>query len=288
MKYLKIITAICLIGSGILSCQKEIEGVARPGSTPDSSSSGLLKKTVSTNLPENIDWLTIEYEYDSIQRISTIFITQKIKQTNGSIITKNGTVHFFRDPNGRIIRIGTMPDTASFNIIFNYENAVSQYPLNAVSLRHQPSGADKVLASTVFEYDNNNRVVKTTPWIPTTSNTMVTNSYELNFHDTNGNITEKKAYRDDNGDGIFELNIAYSWEYDNHHNPKYQNETAFSYWQGIWPYIGSPNNVVLQFNHYPSHPDDQVEYTFLYDNSGIVMSVKKAGDPDNETKYYYY
>lgn len=293
MKHLKLVVAIGLVLLGMSSCQKEISRENRPIDHTDSTSAptGLLMKKVETYLPGNFDWFTTEYDYDSSRHISNITLTQKIKQADGNIETTRAVLHFFRDNIRRVTRIGSLPDTSSINTIIAYENSLSQKVTNISVYRTIATGARLLLDSTVFEYNSNDLIAKTSHHKRLTGNDTKLLAYQQYLYDNEGNMIEAKLFQDDNGDDNFQVVLTYQWELNTKINPEYFNEAAYFFLQGqLFPYSCSPHLVTRQLNyyHYPGGTDDQVSYTFQYDASGRVSFLKKDGDADNETRYYYY
>jgi len=293
MKHLKTILAFVLFTLLLQSCQKEVSVANRPGITPDSiyRPAGLLMKKVATSVPDNIDWYTTEYGYDSSNRLSSIAFTQKMKKPDGSIATIKGALQFIRDDIGRISKIVSLPDTSPVNAIITYQNATSQKASNVSIYKTLISGEKLLLDSSVFEYNSNNLIEKTSRYERLPGNAAKLLTYQQYLYDNLGNMSEAKLFQDDDDDGTFQIVLTYQWEFNNHSNPEYFNDAGYFYLQGqLFPYSCAPFLVTRQLNHYhyAGGSDDQVAYTFQYDSLGRLSLLKKDGDANNETRYYYY
>lgn len=293
MKHLKRILAFVLFTLVLQSCQKEVSVANRPSITPDSiyHPIGLLMKKVETYLPDNIDWYTTEYGYDSSNRLSSIDVTEKIKKTDGSIATTKVALQFIRDDIGRISNIVSSPAISPVNVIATYQNASSQNVANICIYKTLASGEKSLVDSTVFTYNSNGLIAKTSRYERLPNNAAKLQAYQEYLYDNMGNMSEAKLFQDDDSDGIFQIVLTYQWEFNNHSNPEYFNDPAYFYLQEqLFPYSCAPFLVTRQLNHYhyAGGSDDQVSYTFQYDSLGRVSLLKKDGDTDNETRYYYY
>jgi hypothetical protein len=283
----KIFFASILAFSAILpfSCQKEVSEMIQRRNNTDSTDTGLLYKFVRTYLPDNLDWYISEFEYDSAKHLIFQSNTLKIKQSNGTLTVTNGTMQFFRDNAGRVVRIGTLPDTSSINTIINYENALSSKVVSTYTLRTTVSGAT-VLDSIVFDYNADNRVLKSSFYqrlhIP--AGPLQLTSYQLHQYDSRGNMLQKKVFQGDITNG-FNLVITYNFEYDNILNPLYHTDVALFYYD--WAYM-SPNNITKQKNDYanPTEMDDEHVYSYRYDSLGRPLTL--VPDAANIYTYYYH
>jgi hypothetical protein len=278
----------------VLSCQKEISpGLIQRGNGIDSNGIGLLNKIVSTYTVDNLDYYTQEFEYDSADRLWVVTNTLKTKQANGTITIKSGAVQFFRDGLGRIIRIGSRPDTSSINSFINYENATSG-KVTSVYYVKTTAGGSTVIDSVEFVYDANNHVIRTNRYSDAFPGQI--EGYQLYQYDAMGNITEHKNMLDLDSNGTFEVNFIFSWQYDNKINPSYHPEHALFEWGQGWPIINSPNNLIKHINFPPSIPNIEIVYSYQYDSLGrpikMMHGANTNGGPDiydstNITKYYY-
>jgi hypothetical protein len=293
MKPFKIILAPVVFALILQACQKEVSVANRPGITPDSiyHPAGLLMKKVETYLPDNIDWYTTEYGYDSSSRLSSISVTEKIKKSDGSYTTTKVALQFIRDDIGRISNIVSSPAISPVNAIPTYQNASSQNVANICIYKTLTSGEKSLMDSTVFVYNSNGFIAKTSRYERLPGNAAKLQAYQEYLYDNMGNMSEAKLFQDDDNDGTFQIVLTYKWEFNNHSNPEYFNDPGYFYLQEqLFPYSCSPFLVTRQLNHYhyAGGSDDQVSYTFQYDSLDRLILTKKDGDADNETRYYYY
>ena len=169
-------------------------------------------------------------------------VTMKVVQPNGSVEIRHFFTRYYRDALGRITRVarkgpysdnGNNTDTLYDDI--TYESATST---RITSLNN---------GARVYTYNASGKVTGTSeymPWPgPTDPVKMVV--YHIYSYDDNGNIKKREEYTDQDGNGTFELNITYKFEYDGKQNPLHSNDDALIEWR--WTSM-SPNNVLKQTN----------------------------------------
>ena len=269
-----------------VSCQKELSmEPAEPSVITDNT--GLLKKVVYYSLPDSIDYLTQEYGYDDAKRVNQITTTQKILMSNNTVRVINGSTTFQRDSLGRIINVSNLPDTSNTYVLMRYESSVSSKVANATIYRK--SGSSSIaIDSTVFLYNSDNRIIRTTQYFLQANNSLKLSSYQIYTYDGNGNIIEKQLYQDDTNNGVLVPSLRYTWEYDNKQNPRFHNDAALFFWGYNWPTVGSPANIIRQKNDYPNSPDDEINYSYQYNAVGKPIEEKNIPYDNSITKYFYY
>ena len=260
---------------------------------PDSAytPAGFLAKTVAKNVTENFDFLVTDYAYDSSSHLSSIIQTEKLRQTNNSIKVTVTNTKFSRDNAGRIISISSVSDAS--NIFFNiaYENTLSRKITNISTYKVSSPGAMILLDSTVFEYNINDLIAKTSHHSSAATSAPVLVSYQQYLYDNAGNMTEAKLFQDDNRNGTFANVLTYKWDFTNIVNPEYFDEPGYFFLQQqLFPYTCSPLACSRQHNFYfyAGSTNDMVSYTFQFNTLGKISLVKKDGDAENETRYFYY
>jgi hypothetical protein len=282
---MKIIAGIMLVVI-FFSCQKELSmEPAEPPVVTDNS--GLLKKVVYYSLPDSIDYLTQEYAYDKANRVEQITTTQKIKYQNNTVGVINGSTTFQRDTLGRIINVSSLPDTSNTFVLMRYESDFSNKLANATVYRKSGSYS-LAIDSTVFLYNSNNRIIRTTQYFLQANNSLKLTSYQIYTYDGTGNIIEKQLYQDDNNNGVLVPSLRYTWEYDNKQNPRFYNDAALFFWGYNWPTVGSPANIIRQKNDYPNTPDDEINYSYKYNADGKPIEEKNMPYDNSIIKYFYY
>lgn len=270
----------------IFSCQKDI---SLRGNDVDSTGSGLLSKIVYTYIPDNLDYFTSEFEYDTNDRLICRTNTSKVRQVNGSIVTTTGTMQFFRDYPGRVVRIGSRPDTASLNFIVSYETPTSLRIMNTRLIKTSASGTE-MTDSVVYSYNSDNRVVREDHYNRmTVADPILLNSYQLFTYDSRRNITRRESFGRNTSTNQFEAPIAFEFEYDDKPNPVYHSDIGILMTY-MWEF-SSPNNVTKQRNVYSpllQMPDEEHLYHYLYDNLARPVQMGQNGASDWKLDFYYY
>jgi hypothetical protein len=283
MKNLRIISAACLLVS-LFSCSREVSD-SRDSQNP-SDSSGKLVKMSLIHLPDSFEYFVRNYQYEPNNKIKSITTIQRFKETNGVVRTLTGVARFYRDASGRIERIGSDPDTSSSNVLLIYPSSTSTIPSQIKYTRNKPVGIE-VLDSVVCSYSATQKLTKEVHFVRNNVGLYDTAMYVIYTYDSRGNLAERQQYSDSAGNRKFELNIAYSFEYDDKLNPLFFDEPGYFFFDGVFGYTASPNNVVKQINHYKLFPSDQLTYSFTYNSGGRPIRSLNPLGPDLLTRYYY-
>lgn len=262
------------------SCQKEVSETLLRGNGTDSTAN-LLRKQVITYLADNTDYFIYEFGYDSSGKLSKRHNSVTIRQTNGTITVNEGMIIYHRDALGRIARIEYPPSSLypnTINTIVEYQDPVSNKILKMYD------DQDKLM--TLFDYDNNGRVLKISFFqhYPLPTDPMTMSSYHLHSYDNLGNLKEKTFVQDDDHNGTFEPAISFRFEYDDKTNPLFPVDDAL--FSENWSLV-SPNNTVKQINitPHPPAPGDTINYSYDYDSKN--RPIRCWQDSLNVMTYFY-
>lgn len=257
---------VCQIALIILTmgCQKELslDLNSQPGLKIQS---GLLEKMEWVSMPQNQVYLTYQFSYDDSGRVSRI-VTNYAYPSGNNLITASGISDLVRDQLGRTIVINYTPDTVAAKAVFTYQGSTRK--LNHVILIRNQTQGSAVLDSLVYTYQQET-LSRTDQFNRQPNGQFRKTGYQEYSWDTNGNLLSKRTYQDDDGNGLFEPSIRYSWTYDSNPNPVPHTDPAMAYWSFLWPTCMSVNNVTKQMNYYPPNggPDDELNYTYQYDTN---------------------
>jgi YD repeat-containing protein len=269
----------------LFSCLKEFSLENQQLQNPDTLlATGLLEKMISVTQPGNTDSLIQEFRYDDAGRLVRENTTAKYLDGSGSLITRRSQALYERDANHRIFRItriGVFSDLSN-NIDTLIENVI-----------YEGAGSSRIVSlgdsNTVFEYDANNRVVKTMTYqrFPTPADPLKLVVFHQYSYDAVGNMTKREEFNDQDNNGSFELGITYSFEYDGHINPFHPTDDALIEW--TWTRI-SPANVLKQKNDVadPQGIDDENVTVYEYGSDNKPRAALFVGNGLNIRIHYYY
>ena len=276
--------SILAIFNALLGCQKELHEEVPTGDPPVIQKKFVKFSTYS--LPDSLVVFQKEYAYDANNKLKSITTTERFQQPNGSIRTQVGLRSFFRDNQGRVIRISTGPDSSIFSMDFNYPSLISLKPQSAVSTRTR-GGLTRLIDSVAISYNSTGQVNKTVRFMMLNTGKLETSSYETYTYDALGNLSSKQQYSDSAGNRQFRVVISYTWQYDNKKNPLYFDEIPYFFNDGIFAYTASVNNVLRQVNNYVIFPSDELNFVFEYDSNSLLKVSKSLSDQRLVTLYYY-
>jgi hypothetical protein len=277
----------------VISCQKQASVASHDGA----DAPVLLVKSIfnvndsSTHLSSNT---ATEYEYDIGRKLISRSL-RTVSVANGVRYEYSSYKHFYRDKNGRIMKVtekygepreGVTYDTIVTNV--HYENEGSTNLLSTVRSVKQTGSQVAKYDSTVYFYNNHERVSKTNNYTYS-SNSMqphLSNYYTWQY-DALGNLLEMKLYSDvdyygNYNGGNFFLNSTFLFEYDHHPAPFYHaDEDRLT--NGQWP--TTPNNVITSRTQYNGR-EDVIVYRYQYRDDGRPASVGYRDAPGS-TVYLY-
>lgn len=289
MHHMKKATFIALLLLAI-GCQKEIMQTPEIPVLKDSTVlKGLLQKIEVTSSATNEVYMQYLYEYTDSGKPARITITSSFPR-NGVMVTSVGVTVFKRDMQGRTTSIVYTPDTLATKTMFTYEGSTQK--LKYANMYKRLGTVEVVLDSMLFEYNAQNQVSKTTQYFRQANGSYKLGAYQEYTWDTRGNLLTKQTYGDNDNNGVFEPSIKYTWEYDDHFNPRYFSDPAVFYWSYLWPTGGSVSNVKRQINDYPPNggPDDELRYVLMYntDRKPVQEIPFPSTNSTSSTKYTYY
>ena len=273
---------LILLASG---CQKDLSSdVQEPGLAGNIQ--GLLQKVDVIDIPQNRVYYSQLFSYDEAGKTQRITSTTNFS-SGGSNLNGIGTTSFARDAQGRATSMLMEKDNASVSSVLTYQGSTNK--LNYIKNTRSQGSATVVLDSMVFTYNSQDQMARVDQYIPQTGGQLKKIGYQEFTWDAKGNLLSKQTYQDNDGDGVFEASIKYSWNYDDKPNPRQYNDPAIFYWSTFWPTGGSANNVIKQMNNYPVNggPDDELNYTFQYNPDKKPVTETQA-QSNSMTKYYYY
>lgn len=285
----------------LISCQRDV-GIELLSSVVSSDSMLLVKKVDETTVPgiPGKSAVTSEYEYDSESKM-TRFVLNSISGNQ----TRFSESHFIRDSKGRIVTIeiksqrltngvpsvtleGPAFDTSTTKVVYQDENSRK---INYIK-RTNRAGEKTALDSTVYEYDNNNHVKKTTiyylSWaVHQPGDMLILIRYMTWTFNEKGSLTQIEEYGKTNSS--FTMQIRYRFEYDDKINPLFRNEDVFlNQWSDF-----SPNNVVKNNVFIPAtgeNYDNTAVYQYRSDNkplSATYFSPPSVVNASRLSTFYY-
>jgi hypothetical protein len=267
------------------ACQKELSSdLLEPGVAGNIQ--GLLQKVEVIDIPQNRVYISQLFSYDETGKTQRITSSTNFS-SGGSSLNGIGTATFARDAQGRATSILMEKDNASITAVLNYQG--STIKLNYIKNTRNQGSSPVVLDSMVFTYNSQDQIARADQYTSQAGGQLKKIGYQEFSWDTKGNLLSKQTYQDNDGDGVFEASIKYSWTYDDKPNPRQYNDPAIFYWSTFWPTGGSANNVIKQMNDYPVNggPDDELNYTFQYNPDNKPVTETQALS-NSMTKYYYY
>lgn len=283
-----------------ISCQRETGYELASGLRGDSSL--LIKKVDESTEPGQPGKYTgtYDYEYNTENKLIGILFN-----ANYGIRTATGVTRYIRDSKGRIITIenvskqfinglpyvspeGQLPDTSIINIVYQDE---SSHKISYIKSKYQV-GDKTAKDSTVYEYDNNGRVTKTSPYhlplaVHLPGDTLILGDYSTWTFDASGNLRETILYAKTKGSFI--MNIRYRFEYDNKVNPLYTHEDMFlSNWSDYSPHDVIKQNVFIPGTN--ENYDNTAVYQYRSDNKPASVTYFSPPTVVNATRVstFYY
>lgn len=268
----------------VASCAKDSSSVQEPGITDNLV--GKLQRVEVVYPPQNASFLEQVYTYDDSGKMASILVRSNFTSGSGTTTTTSLST-FIRDQLGRAVRIVYTPATVASQADLVYRGTSNQ--LLYVRTVTPPGSIGTGLDSLVFTYNNLNQVVQVDQYTTQANGQLTRTGYDVCSWDQRGNLTSRQVYQDQDGNGIFEPSIKYSWTYDDKINPRPFTDPALFYWNALWPTGVSPNNVVRQMNTYPPNggPDDALDYIFQY-NPNNKPSTETQTPGGSITRYTYY
>ncbi len=259
---------------GLAGCRKEMSADANRTINSDTLYVSPLKKEVSTYIPDNLENLVYEYQYDTSRKLISRYGLFRMRDPNGGVVKSEGTREYVRDAQGRVISIKEVGFPVYMTV--EYENAA-----NKVKKIYDNSGRMYI----VYLFDAGGHLSKLNYYerFPTANDDFQLMGYNVYKYNSGGNLTERSFYNDPSGAGNLQLRYQAFFEHDNKFNPHYSNDYAL--YPEIWD-APSPNNIIRQINIYNGTDRDTINFSFTYDSlNRPLTSLRNA---DTETKYYYY
>jgi YD repeat-containing protein len=271
------------------ACEKELSSTNHHDSNITDSQE-LLVKTIDESPGGSI---ITEYAYDQSSKL----ISERTTMTNTSVGTRTSSMIFYRDPQGRIIKTAHKYDQPVENILYDtvitlvhYENQNSTKILYTTAAT--TANGITVYDSTLYSYNASNKVIKTQHYTYRSNEPLGTPRKKSNWfswdYNSVGNLIKMEQYSDPAGNGAYQVDITYTFEYDNKINPYYSGDDIRL--EGDW-YSASPNNVVKQTVHITQtreQYDNRISYD-QYDASGRpkIATHTPAFAPVINTKFFY-
>lgn len=279
------IAALFLLAIG---CQKEMIQIQEEPSIANAKK-GLLQKIEVISSATKEVYLQYLYEYNDSGKPSRITVTNLVPR-NGVMVAVTASSTFLRDAQGRTTTILYAPDTLATKARFEYEGGSQR--LRYANTYKRFGATEVVLDSTVFTYNAQNQIERTSQFMRQSNGTYKQYGYQDYTWDTRGNLLTKQTYSDNDNNGIFEVSIKYTWEYDEHVNPRNFNDPAMFYWSYLWPTGISASNIKRQMNDYPANggPDDELRYVLVYniDRKPVTEMPFPSTNSTSTTQYTYY
>lgn len=237
--------------------------------------------------------ITTEYKYDSNGKILSEYTTM----TNSSVGTRTSSIFFYRDGSGRIFKTAQKYDQPVEHILYDtiitlvvYENGTS----NRIKFSKTETTANGITVydSVLYSYSTAGKVVKTQHYLYRSTDMPGTLPRQVNWfsweYSDAGNLLRMQQYSDHAGNGNFELDISYTFEYDNKVNPYYSGDDIRL--EADW-YSASPNNVIKQ-TVLISQTKEQYDNLISYDQYDVKGRPKTATHtprfaPVIHTKFFY-
>jgi hypothetical protein len=280
---------LSLASSILLSCQKEVSMSDNNG-TVLIDDAALLVKTFDESANGSI---TTEYKYD----VSKKLVSERTSMTNTSVGTRTSSLYFYRDGLGRIIKTAHKYDQPIDNILYDtvvtsviYETAISNKIV--YSKTSTTANGITVYDSTRYAYNVDGKITRTEHFTYRQDDLPTIPPRRSNYfnwqYDATGNLIKMEQYSDFSGSGVFQLEIAYLFEYDNKINPYYSGDDIRL--ESDW-YSASPNNVIkqtIQISQTREQYDNLISYD-QYDGIGRPMTATHtpAWAPTVRTTFFY-
>jgi hypothetical protein len=280
----KIISLAVALAWFLVSCQKETS-TDTPNQNQRTDSSGTrLVRVVTFSGSSGQDSTVVEYTYDATGKLAEEHSILVIND-NGNLVKREFLTRYLRDVTGRIVQftnkgpvsdLGNAPDSVTETVTYKGAGLMQIAYLND--------------SSRVYEYDAQGRVSRTSDHqhFPLPSDPRKLVVYHVYTYDGAGNIAVRNEFTDADGEGNFELNISYKFEYDNQVNPLYFRDDAMIEFK--WYLFASPNNLT-KFSYDISDPrglDDEASATYQYRMDGKPASSTYVGNGQTNFSVYYY